>query len=101
MKKLTFDDYYNQGWNARVKGKSIDDNPYPNGGWGSDRDAWANWNSGYWTRQHEEETGHICLLRKVETVKSIIGEAVEKSSKPVATAASRALDAKEDLDRAE
>lgn len=66
MKKLTFDDYYNQGWNARVKGKSIDDNPYPNGGWGSDRDAWANWNSGYWTCQHEEETGHICLLKKVD-----------------------------------
>ena len=66
MKKLTFDDYYNQGWNARVKGKSIDDNPYPNGGWGSDRDAWANWNSGYWACQHEEETGHICLLRKVD-----------------------------------
>jgi len=39
MKKLTFDDYWNLGWNARVKGKSIDDNPYPNGGWGSDRDA--------------------------------------------------------------
>ena len=54
MKKLTFDDYYDQGWNARVKGKSIDDNPYPNGGWGSDRDAWATWNSGYWDCQHEE-----------------------------------------------
>lgn len=40
-------------------------------------------------------------LRKVETVKSTIGEAVEKSSKPVATAASRASDAKEDLDWAE
>lgn len=66
MKKLTFDDYYNQGWNARVKGKSIDDNPYPNGGWGSDRDAWATWNSGYWTCQREEETGHICLLKKVD-----------------------------------
>ena len=66
MKKLTFDDYWNLGWNARVKGKSIDDNPYPNGGWGSDRDAWANWNSGYWTCQHEEETGHICLPRKVD-----------------------------------
>ena len=65
MKKLTFDDYWNQGWNARVKGKSIDDNPYLNGGWGSDRDAWANWNSGYWACQHEEETGHICLLKKV------------------------------------
>lgn len=66
MKKLTFDDYYDQGWNARVKGKSIDDNPYPNGGWGSDRDAWATWNSGYWDCQHEEETGHICLLKKVD-----------------------------------
>lgn len=66
MKKLTFDDYYNQGWNARVKGKSIDDNPYPNGGWGSDRDAWATWNSGYWDCQYEEETGHICLLKKVD-----------------------------------
>ena len=66
MKKLTFDDYWNLGWNARVEGKSIDDNPYPNGGWGSDRDAWANWNSGYWACQHEEETGHICLLKKVD-----------------------------------
>lgn len=66
MKKLTFDDYWNLGWNARVKGKSIDDNPYPNGGWGTDRDAWANWNSGYWACQQEEETGHICLLKKVD-----------------------------------
>lgn len=66
MKKLTFDDYYDQGWNARVKGKSIDDNPYPNGGWGSDRDAWATWNSGYWDCQREEETGQICLLKKVD-----------------------------------
>ena len=64
MEKLTFDDYWNLGWNARVKGKSIDDNPYPNGGWGSDRDAWANWNSGYWTCQEEEESGHICLPKK-------------------------------------
>lgn len=66
MKKLTFDDYWDQGWNARVRGKSINDNPYPNGGWSTNRDAWTNWNSGYWACQHEEETGHICLPKKVD-----------------------------------
>ena len=40
-------------------------------------------------------------FKKTPTVKSIIGEAVEKSSAPVSTAASRASDAKEDLEWAE
>ena len=66
MKKLTFDDYWDQGWNVRVKGKSIKDNPYPNGGWGTNQDAWANWNSGYWACRQEEENGHICLPKKVD-----------------------------------
>ena len=66
MKKLTFDDYWDQGWNVRVKGKSIKDNPYPNDGWGTNQDAWANWNSGYWACRQEEENGHICLPKKVD-----------------------------------